>query len=234
MNLRLVRTGICGMALVAFLASAADESGFKPVAGVGPMRQACELSLAAARDWLAQKDLASLTQSAPELELMARLLAVQGSAAGWKEGTARLEDLARKLGLACRSRNADLAGTILKDYQEQLSALGKIQAGEAKALPSFKASGGVKTWMLALDFAYNEAKSSQTPGKMADLARVLAEEANALQFLRGDVRWRTYSREVRDHAVQAAEAARANQPDAAKKHLLKAFERCDACHQNKK
>lgn len=230
----LIRPGCVGILLVAFLALAADETGFKPVAGPRPLLQVSELSLGSARDWLAQKDLISLAQSGPELELLARLLAVQGSAPDWQKGTANLENLARKLGPACRAKNHTQADEILKAYQDQLTALHKVQVGESKMLASFKASGGVKTWMLALDFAYHEAKSSKTPERMSSLARALAEEANALQFLRGDARWRTYSQQVRDHALQAAQAASDNKLEIAGKHLLQAFERCEACHQNKK
>lgn len=228
-----MRLGLLGFLVVGLVAAAQIDAGYKPVAGPGPMRTAAAASLAAARDWLAQKDLASLAQAGPELELLARLLAAQGSSPDWLKGTATLEDLARKLAPACRAKDAARAGEILAGYGEQLKALETVATGEAKAQPAFKAGGGVKTWMLALDFAYHEAKLGKSPDKVAEFARALAEEANAVQFLRPDATWRTHSQQVRDHALRAADAAQAKKPDEAKAFLQKAFERCEACHQKK-
>lgn len=222
------------MFVLTLLAAAPGDEGFRPVAGAEPLRRAAALSLAGARDWLAQKDFASLAQSGPELDLLARLLGAQGSNPDWQKGTAHLEDLARKLGPACRAKDLAAASVVLQGYGDQLTALEKIAPGESKPQPGFKAGGSVKTWMLALDFAYNEAKFSKSPEKLTDLARVLAEEANAVQFLKGDLRWRTYSRQVRDHALQAAEAGQGKKLDDARTFLQKAFQRCEACHHDTK
>jgi hypothetical protein len=219
---------------LAFLRAAPGDEGFKPVASPAAMRMAAEMSLKGAYDWLAQKDLASLAQSGPELELMARLLAVQGNSPDWQKGTANLEDLAKKLPGACRSKDASKAGTILKGYEEQLATLAKTPAGEPQSAANFKATTNVKTWMLTMDFAYNEAKIARTPEKMSELSRVLAEEANAMQFLKGDTKWRTITREVRDLALESATAAADKKTDEAKGLLQKAFQRCEFCHKGNK
>jgi len=213
--------------------SAPGDDDYRPIGGPQAMRTAAELSAKGARDWIAQKDLASLAQSGPELQLLGQLLGAQGSNADWKKGTANLDDLARKMATAARARNLPGATEALKGYEDQLAALAKLDASEAKSVPNHKTTGGVKTWMLALDFAYNEAKFAKTPEKIAVLSRVLAEEANAMQDLKTDGKWRTISREVRDHALAAVTAAEGGKIDEAKGSLQKAYQRCEFCHTGK-
>lgn len=231
--LKSLRATMVSVLAVALLSAAPGDEGFKPVANSAALRTATDMALRGAYDWLAQKDLASLAQSGPELELMARLLAVQGNNADWQKATADLADAAKKLGPACRAKDATKATGLLKTYEDQLAALAKTPPGAVVATTNFKATASVKTWMLALDFAYNEAKLAKSADKMNALALVLAEEANAMQFARTDAKWRTISREVRDHALHAAEAAAGKKIDEAKGFLQKAFQRCEFCHKGK-
>jgi hypothetical protein len=231
---RTLRVAVGTLLTVALVSGARGDEGYKPVASPEAMRTAARLSLQGANDWLAQRDLMSLAQSGPELELMARLLAVQGNSPDWQKGTSGLEDLAKKLGPACKSKDANKAGAILKSYEEQLATLAKTTPGETVSAANFKASATVKTWMLAVDFAYNEAKVARSPEKMSELARVLAEEANAMQFLWTDTKRRTIAREVRDLALESATAAEGKKTDEAKSLLQKAFQRCEFCHRGNK
>jgi hypothetical protein len=94
----------------------------------------------------------------------------------------------------------------------------------------FKPQGGTRIWMLLLDSAFTDAKWAKDRGELELLARAVAEEANAIQYLRATPRWRQSSRDVITAALEAAEKAKANDLPAARAALKVVSRHCEACH----
>jgi hypothetical protein len=144
----------------------------------------------------------------------------------------RLEETAREVQAATRKEDRAGAVKAIENFAKQLDEAGKTPPPGPKVVDgNFRPTGSLKTWMLILDAAYGESKRTRTPEEIELLAGAIAEEANAVRFLRTDARWRRTAEEVRDLALSAAGKARTDGVDAARAELKKANQRCEYCHQ---
>ena len=123
---------------------------------------------------------------------------------------------------------------LLDDCNRRLGELAKAPPAAPAPDKAFKPQGSAKTWMLLLDASYSDAKTAKTAGEMELLAHAVAEESNALQYLRADSSWRKWSCETRDAAVAVAEKAKAGDLAGARAALKTVYNRCDSCHKGYK
>jgi hypothetical protein len=205
---------------------------YSPVVRAEPLLAAFQGHLKEAREWVLDKDYPSAAQSAQALAALTHLLSHHYSSA---DSQARVKDL--------RESIDSLAGKIKeKDQSGCLKAVTKCGSGSTAlaALPeeadkasikNYKPQGSTRTWMLLMDAAYVDGKSTKDPRTFEQQALALAEEVNASSFLRTDARWRQLSREVRDLALDAARKARESDLATARLTLKRANDRCEACHQ---
>jgi hypothetical protein len=204
---------------------------YAPVTPPLAVHTALRDSLKTVEDWLERKDYLSAAQSTQAVTALAQLLVYQGNAAAWREKTASLADASSRLAAAARNKDAMACVKQLQECNRLLDELARTPPGDRVADKKFKLHGSNKTWMLLMDDAVNEGLSTKKPADMEQQAGALAEEANAVQFLRTDAGWRQSFQDIRAAALDAADKAKAKDLDAAKITLKTAYQRCQACHE---
>jgi hypothetical protein len=217
----------------AFLVAAdPDTNVYSTVGRAEPLNVSFQNHLKEAREWLLDKDYASAAQSAQELAALAHLLAYHYPSL---DGQTKAKELCEAVeSLTVRIKEKEQAGCqkAVAKCEAAAKTLAALPAETEKvAIKNYKPSGSTKTWMMLMDAAYVDGKSTKDARAFEQQALTLAEEANAAAFLRTDARWRQFSREVRDLALEAARKARESDVATARLTLKRANERCEACHQ---
>jgi hypothetical protein len=222
------------LVLLGFLAglSPAEPAAevYAPVAPAPAVHTALRDSLKTVEDWLDRKDYLSAAQSTQAVTALSQLYVYQGNDASWREKATSLADASSRLATAARNKDATASIKQLHECNRLLDDLAKTPLGDRVADKKFKLQGSNKTWMLLMDDAVNEGLSAKKPVDVEQQAGALAEEANAVQFLRSDAGWRRSFQDVRAAALDAADKAKAKDLDAAKLALKTAYQRCQACH----
>jgi hypothetical protein len=226
------------LALVGFLvallgvlcAAEPAEEGYAPVAPAPAVHAALRSNLKVVRDWLDQKDLQSAAQAAQDTAALSHLFIAQGSKAGWRSNATALAEASTRLAATARNNDADGCAKLTDECSRLLDVLAKEPPGKPAVDKAFKPQGASRVWMRLLDGAYVDAKSAKDGPELEQLAYALAEELNALQYVRADARWRQYSRDARAAALEVVEKARGKDLAAAKTALKTVYQRCEACH----
>jgi hypothetical protein len=185
------------------------------------------------QEWIDQRDYVSAGESLRELAALLPLYANLGSSADWKKCHTALKETITQLGNTVRTKNPTEIKKAIDRCGDALDAIAKADPGTADA-NGYRPTGGIKTWMVLLDTAYNEAKSAKNAADLELAAQALAEESNAVALLRGDGKWLQTAHEVRDLALGSITRAKADGLDTARAELKKAYQRCEACHQGNK
>jgi hypothetical protein len=206
--------------------------GYSPVAPASVLHAALASNLKQARDWLDDGDFASAAQAAQGLAALAWLYGQQGSDARWREKTAALRDACAALIASARRRDAGACAKAARSCAGLLAELAKTPPAPAKApVKDFRPPGAARTWMLLMEGAYVDSKRATTPAELRRYAFEMAEEANAVSYLRAEPRWRKMTGEIRTAALLAAETAKKKDAGVARKALKAVYARCEACHQ---
>jgi cytochrome c556 len=211
------------------LAEPVDE-GYSPVASAPALDAALRSQLKTVRDWVNDQDFVSAGRDAQGLAVLAHLYAHQGGERGWRERTTALANAATRLAAAARGKDADACGKQMEECTRLLDDLAKRSPGAPALVKDFKPHGGTTTWMLLMDAAYSDAKTARSAGELERLAGAIAEESNALRYVRAEARWRQTSREVQTAALNVAQRAKAGDLAGAKTALKLVYRRCEACH----
>lgn len=207
-----------------------SEAGYVPVAPVSALHAALESCLKQVGDWLKDGDFASAEQTAQGLEALAWLHDFQGGDARRRKASA-LRDACAGLINAVRHKDAAACDRAMRACSDLLGELAKLKpVVPTVPVKDFRPPGPTKTWMLLMDGAYGDGKTSTNATELERQALVIAEEANAVSWLRADPRWRKMAGDVRAAALLAAETARKNDRDAARKAFKAIYTRCEACH----
>jgi Cytochrome C' len=199
-----------------------------PVALTSPMKS----NLLAVRDWLRDKDFASATETIRGLTLLADLASYQSLDENWqkrciemKKGIAKLADASGRKSLADAEKALAECNQLLDDLVKN------APTGEGrKPFAVFKPGGSVKTWMLVMEWSHLDGTSAKTGKELEQTAQAIAEEANALVWLRNDAIWRSDCANVREAALKVATQAKGDDLAAAKKGLKTMYQQCEACH----
>jgi hypothetical protein len=207
------------------------EEGYSPVSPAPAVHGALQSSLKAVQDWLAGKDFSSAAQDAQGLTALAHLYAYQGRDPGWRDATAALADACSRLASAAGKQDAAGCDKLVRECSRLLDDLARRSPGTRAAEGGFKPRGSTKTWMLLLDAAFTDAKWAKDRQELELFARTVAEEANAVQYLRSGARWRQSSRDVRAAALEVAARAKADDLPAAKAALKTVSRNCEVCHE---
>lgn len=221
--------GIVG--LVAGLCGAGPEDEhYSPVSPPLAIHVALRSSLKTVRNWVEDRDFASTSRDAQGLTALAHLYVYQGDGRAWREKTADLLTVSSRLSAAARNKDTAACTRIVRECDVLLDDLARLSPGGPKVEKEFKLRGGLTTWMLLLDAAYSDAKTSRDCRELEQLALAVAEESNAARHLRADARWRRMFADVRQSALDVAGRAKAGDLVAAKAALKNVYRRCDACH----
>jgi hypothetical protein len=188
------------------------------------------VNLKVVQDWLAGKDFASAARDAQALTALAHLHAFRGRDPGWRDKTAALAGACSRLAAAAGKKDAAACDRLARECNGLLDDLAKQSPGPRAAAADFKPQGSTQTWMLLLDAAFTDAKWAKDGRELELLARAVAEEANAVQYLRAAPRWRQSSRDVRGAALEVAARAKANDLAGARAALKTVSRHCEACH----
>jgi len=224
-------------ALLGFLMVAADPPGmqeYKPMAPPAALHTALQGSVKVVRGWLDERDLTSARASAQELAVLAQLYGLQSKEAAWQQKTAALQLTANRIATLAGAKDQAGSETALKEYETLLTGLAGMKPGTAPSVKDFKTFGTTGVWMRLMDGAYQDAKSARTAQEMENMALALAEEMNAAGRLRREARWQTFSRQVTEAALAAAEQARKQGLQVGRTELKKVYARCEACHEGYK
>jgi hypothetical protein len=205
--------------------------GFTPVAPSSAIQVALQCNVKIVRDWLDQKDYASAVQSVQTLGGLVQLYSYQTSDPAWRERTTALRDAFGRITASAKGKDA--AGT--KKALQECEALLREMAqnppqGSRGPDASFKPVGNQAQWMRLLDGTYVDAKSTDDLKELENLAYALAEEANAVQFLRADAKWRQQAADVRKAALETAATAQKGSLAPARAALKGVYQHCQACH----
>jgi len=212
----------------------ASEAGYVPVAPASALHAALESSLKQVRNWLDEGDFASAEQTVQGLATLAWLHGFQGGDA-WRRKTSALRDACAGLSTAARRKDAADCDRALRACAGLLADLAKQKPDPATVpVKPFRPPGSTKTWMLLLEDAYVDGKTSTSSAELERQALVIAEEVNAVTWLRADPRWRKRAGDVRAVALLAAETARKDDRDTARKAFKNIYTRCEACHNENK
>ncbi|MBI1918090.1 MAG: hypothetical protein HYS12_25645 [Planctomycetes bacterium] len=212
----------------------AAAKGYAPVAPVSALHAALESNLKQVRSWLDDGDFDSAEQTAHGLAALAWLHGFQGEDA-WRRKTSALRDACAGLSTALRRKNAAACDRAMRACSDLLAELAKMKpAAPTSPVKDFRPPGPTKTWMLLMDGAYVDGKTSTSSAELERQALVIAEEVNVVTWLRADPRWRKMTGDVRAAALLAAETARKDNRDAARKAFKTIYTRCEACHNENK
>jgi hypothetical protein len=212
-------------------ASSESTTGYRPVTPPSTLHPALEANLKLARAWLDDGDFKSATQTAEGLMGLAWLYARQGEGTVWRQKTTALREACAALAATARKKDAAGAEKAARTCGSLLAALGKgPPMPTAGSDPDFHPPGSTKNWMLLMEGAYSDGKTSRAPAERTRYALEIAEEANVISYLRSAPRWRKMAGEVRAAALKAAETARKDDPEAARKAFRAIYRRCEACH----
>jgi hypothetical protein len=226
----LIGAAVLGLLAALPAAEPADE-GYSPVAAPQAVHAALQSTLDTVRDWLGRKDFASAARDAEGVAALADLQAHQGTDPGWRERAATLADTAGRLAAAARGKDAAGCDRLARECTRLLDDLaGRSPGPRAKEL-GFRPRGGTMTWMTLLEAAYSDAKTAGDGREMELLAQAVAEEANAVYYLRPGTAWRHSALDLRGAALEAAARAHANDQGAARAALKGVRRRCDQCHE---
>jgi hypothetical protein len=213
--------------------AANQQTGYEPVSPSLALTLPIRSNLLAVRDWLRDKDFASAAETIRGLALLADLAKQQSPDEAWRkrctglqEGIAKLADAARRKSLPDSEKSLAECIQLLDDLAKNAPA-----AEGRKAVANFKPSGGLKTWMLVMEWSHLDATSARNGKELELMAIAIAEEANAAAWLRNDATWRADCVNVRDAALKVAAQARGDDFDGAKKSLKTVlYKQCEACH----
>jgi hypothetical protein len=213
----------------------AAADGFMPVAPAGAIRAAFQTNLKITRDWLDQKDFLSTADSAQSLLALTQLWTYQSDQPAWRDQAAALREGFTRLVAAARAK--DMAGcqTAMQQCEALLDEMAKSPSSASRASEkSFKPAAPLRHWMLLMEGAYADAKTAKSVPELENLAYLVAEGANASQYLRPDAAWRKRAVEVRETALAVAKQAHDEGLGPARQALKGVFQRCEACHQDAK
>jgi hypothetical protein len=208
------------------------QAAYEPVTSPAAITGALRSNLDGVRDWVKQKDFASAAETIRGLSALAELAGYQSADAEWRKGSGNFLQAVARLGDAARRKSTADCDKALSECGAQLDALTKkLPPAVAKAShKNFKLAGATKTWMLVMEWSHVDAKSAKSAKELDLLAQAMAEEVNAVAWLKSDATWRTDCFKVRDAALQVAKQAQADDFAGAKKALKNVSQSCEACH----
>ncbi|HMF12542.1 MAG TPA: hypothetical protein VKE94_09560 [Gemmataceae bacterium] len=212
--------------------SATEQAAYEPVASPAAIIGALRSHVEGVRDWVKQKDFASAAETIRGLATLADLAGYQSADATWRKGCGELQQAVTQLTDAARKKSAADCDKALTQCTTTLDALAK-NPPPADAKPSHKSlklTGSTKAWMLLMEWSHVDAKSAKSAKELDLAAQAIAEEVNAIAWLKSDAIWRTDSLSVRDAALKVAAQARADDFAGAKMGLKTVAQRCEACH----
>ena len=218
--------------VLALTGSAADrKASYEPVGTPAALHLVLRSNLLVVRDWLKEKDFASAAETIRGLTTLAELASNQSADAGWRKRCGELQQGITRLAAAAGRKAGPDADKALAECSDLLEELAKNAPGvEGRTGPTnFKPAGSTKTWMLVMEWSHVDAKSAKTARELDLLAQAIAEEANAVAWLKNDATWRADSLSVRDAALKVATQAR-DDFAGAKKALKGVAQRCEVCH----
>jgi hypothetical protein len=225
----LIGLAVLGLSWTPTPAEPAAE-GYTPVSPAPAVHAALQANLKEVQTWLAGRDFVSAARDAQGLTALAHLYGFQGSDRAWRDRTAALADACSRLGAAAGSKDAAACERLARECTGILDDLARRSPGSRTVAADFKPHGSTRTWMMLLDSTFTDAKWAKDRNELELLARTVAEEANAVQYLRATARWRQSSRDVRAAALEVAEKARANDLTGARAALKTVSRHCEACH----
>jgi hypothetical protein len=223
---------LCGIWLLAVPAAAQNAGGYYPVAPPAAMIAALQLELKVVKNWIDDKDFASAAQTMQGMQTLGELTVLANDHDDWRKRGGELRSAGGDMMAAIKKKDGKRAGEAAGDYGKLLAEMVQVPVKVKGPLANFKApAGSTKTWMLLMEGAHVEARSAKTTKEIELFAQAIAEEANAVAYLKTEPRWRTDAVTVRDSALQAAKQAQGTDLDAAKKALKTVYQRCEACHE---
>lgn len=207
------------------------SDGYAPVTSPAVLHATLKDQLKLVRSWLDDKDFLSAAEASQGLAALSQLAPYYFDEPEARKKAAAFSSCSSRLLAAARAKNADESNRQIQEYDRLLGELAKAPQGKDKAAGKpFKPAGSMKTWMLLIDGAYSDAKTAKSAEELELLAGAVAEEANAIQFLRADARWRKAAVEVRDLALETTARAKANELNQARVVLGKIQGQCRSCH----
>jgi hypothetical protein len=225
----LIGLAVLGLAWTPAPAAPGGE-GYLPVTPPATLHAALQGNLKEVQDWLAGKDFASAARDARGLTALAHLYGFQGTDRTWRDRTAALAEACSRLSAAAGRKDAAGCDEVVRECTRLLDELRKRTPGSRAADAAFRPRGDTRTWMLLLDSSFTDAKWAKDRKELELMAQAVAEEANAVQYLREAPAWRQCSRDVRAAALEAAGKARANDLAGARAALKTVSRHCEACH----
>lgn len=212
--------------------AANQQTGYEPIGPPVALTLPIRSNLLAVRDWLRDKDFASAAETIRGLALLAELAKNQSMDEGWRKRCTELQQGVAKLADAARRKSLPDSEKALTECNQLLDDLAKnVPAAEGrKPVANFKPAGALKTWMLVMEWSHLDATSAKNGKELDLMAQAMAEEANAVAWLKSDATWRSDCAKVRDAALKVAEKARGDDFAAAKKGLKTLYQQCEACH----
>ncbi len=220
---------VTGLLCLSLLASSSERT-YTPVTSPDILHAGLESNLEFVRQWLKDGDFKSAVQSAQSLDALAHLYAHQSSDAQWRAQTKRLRALTARLLDFCLRKDKAKANEARVALTKELKSLRNATLKKREGVKDYRPRGSTKTWMLLMDGAYSDGKFAEDGKDMARYVREVAEEANALRFLRGGEDWNKLATGVRDVALEVATKIESKSSKEAKPVLKKIYQRCKACH----
>jgi hypothetical protein len=207
------------------------EGAFSPEASPAAMHTTLTMNLRYVQDWLNDKDFASAAQGAQGLGVLAQLYAYQSPEARWRQRTDLLRAACERLTAAARRKDGPGCDKAARECAGLLADLAKEPpTGARVSAKKFQPFGSTKTWMLLMEGAYVDAKSSKSATEIKQLAEVIADEVSVVAHLKEEAGWQKISREVRDSARQVVLKTEGGDLAGAKAALKVVYQRCEACH----
>jgi hypothetical protein len=211
---------------------ALEPAGYSPGIPVAPLHARLQADLKQVQDWLDRKDFLSAGQTAQSMSALAQLYHFYSTDTGWQRRTSDLNAAFDRLFAAARKKSAEDCATSLKECTTLLDDLAKNPpAGERLSDAKFRPSGSLKTWMKLLSVARVDARTASSTKETEQFALLLAEEANAVAYLRQDEQWKQDFAAIKQVAGKAAQQASADDLPAARQTLREIQQRCEACHE---
>jgi hypothetical protein len=223
-----------GLVLLGSVVCGEEPTGYTPVAPASALHAAVKSNVKTVRNWVDEKDYTSAAEATRGLALAVQLYSYQSGAPDWRKQIAALQETNSRLGDAVKRKSKPDCDKLLAECDRLLEDMAKGPPAGAPAARDFKTFGANKTWMLLMEGTYIDAKRADTKEELAQFAKAIAEESNALSLQHGEGQWRKQSIEVRDAALRAAKVAADSDLAAAKKSLKEIYQRCEACHQREK
>jgi hypothetical protein len=220
--------------LIGRLLSAEDSAGPSTAAKT---REALVLAfrtnLGYCGDWLAAKDVKSLSQSVAALMILSEAIGRHTAEAG-SERVGALRTAINELAAAAKAEDAGRAKRAIDGLPSAIEAVAKVPPAEAPAAVK-KTSAGFTPLMHLIDGTFTDAKTALATGDAASAktyAVVLTELGQVLALDRAGQQWHEQSGDL----VSAAQELATSQTDDSKllrEQFHQLYVNCEACHQRR-